>query len=103
MPDLPVCITTGDTGEDVEANIKEAIEYHLEGLREDGLPVPEPSSEVGFVQVAQAAVRVCRNAPPENLRLYVAVHAEPGGEGIEPAGAGGFFWIHSEAVAALFV
>ena len=52
VPNLPGCISTGETREDVARNIKEAIVYHIEGLKEDGLPVPEPSSEVGTVQVA---------------------------------------------------
>lgn len=39
-PDLPGCITTGPTLEETERLMKEAIEFHLEGLREDGLPIP---------------------------------------------------------------
>ena len=52
VPDLPGCISTGETRSDVERNIKEAIEFHIEGLLEDGQPVPEPGSEAGLVQVA---------------------------------------------------
>jgi predicted RNase H-like HicB family nuclease len=44
VPDLPGCVATGDTRTEVEAAIKEAIALHLEGLAEDGLPIPEPSS-----------------------------------------------------------
>ena len=44
VPDLPGCITTGQTLEETKRNIREAIELHLEGLIEDGSPVPEPSS-----------------------------------------------------------
>src|SRR5439155_9548595 len=44
VPDLPGCIAIGDTREEVERNIREAIEFHLDGLREDGEPIPEPSS-----------------------------------------------------------
>ena len=44
VPDLPGCITTGKTLEEIKTNIREAIELHLEGLMEDGSPVPEPSS-----------------------------------------------------------
>lgn len=51
LPDLPGCVTTGDTIEELKHNMQEAIELHLEGLREDGLPVPEPSA-VDFVEVA---------------------------------------------------
>ncbi len=51
LPDLPGCVTTGATIEELKHNMQEAIELHLEGLREDGLPVPEPSA-VDFVEVA---------------------------------------------------
>ena len=52
VPDLPGCITTGRTIEEIERNIREAIELHLEGLREDGEPIPEPTSSVDYVEVA---------------------------------------------------
>jgi len=51
VPDLPGCIATGDTVEDVARLIREAIELHLEGLIEEGLPIPEPSSRVEYVEV----------------------------------------------------
>jgi predicted RNase H-like HicB family nuclease len=44
VPDLPGCITTGKTVADIERNIREAIELHLEGLAEDGEPIPEPTT-----------------------------------------------------------
>ena len=52
VPDLPGCAATGATVEEAEAQIREAIEFHLEGLREDGLSVPLPSSRVEYVEVA---------------------------------------------------
>ena len=52
VPDLPGCIATGATIEEVEAQIREAIEFHLEGMREDGLPIPAPSSRVDYVDIA---------------------------------------------------
>ena len=52
VPDLPGCAATGATVEEAEAQIREAIEFHLEGLREDGLPVQLPSSRVEYVEVA---------------------------------------------------
>lgn len=52
VPDLPGCIATGATLEEVEREIREAIEFHIEGLREDGTPVPPPSSAVGYVEIA---------------------------------------------------
>ena len=51
VPDLPGCIATGATIEETELQIREAIEFHLEGMREDGLPIPQPSSQVDYVDV----------------------------------------------------
>jgi predicted RNase H-like HicB family nuclease len=50
-PDLPGCVSTGTTREEVEQNMQEAIELHLEGLREEGYPVPEPSTSSAYVDV----------------------------------------------------
>ncbi|EJW13656.1 Uncharacterized protein UPF0150 [Rhodovulum sp. PH10] len=50
VPDLPGCIATGPTVPEVEASIRDAIRLHLDGLREDGLPVPEPSSLAEYVE-----------------------------------------------------
>ncbi|MEW6353277.1 MAG: type II toxin-antitoxin system HicB family antitoxin [Pseudomonadota bacterium] len=52
VPDLPGCVATGKTMEEVEAQIREAIEIHLRGMREDGLPIPAPSSRVEYVDAA---------------------------------------------------
>lgn len=52
VPDLPGCIATGASLAEAEAAIREAIELHLDGLREDGLPIPIPSSKVEYVEVA---------------------------------------------------
>ena len=51
VPDLPGCITTGKTIEETRRLIREAIEFHIEGLREDGQPVPEPTSLCEYVEV----------------------------------------------------
>jgi predicted RNase H-like HicB family nuclease len=51
-PDLPGCVSTGRTREEVERNIREAIEFHLEGLRADGQPLPKASSSATYVEVA---------------------------------------------------
>jgi predicted RNase H-like HicB family nuclease len=51
VPDLPGCITTGRTVEEIERNMREAIEFHLEGLREDGDPIPEPHTAVTYVEL----------------------------------------------------
>lgn len=51
VPDLPGCIAAGDTAEEVSRLIREGIALHLEGLAEDGLPIPEPSSRVEYVEI----------------------------------------------------
>ena len=51
-PDLPGCVTTGKTLDETRKNMEEAIEFHLDGLREDGLPVPPPSSVGEYVEVS---------------------------------------------------
>ncbi|MFM6476390.1 MAG: type II toxin-antitoxin system HicB family antitoxin, partial [Dolichospermum sp.] len=51
VPDLPGCVSIGDTLAEVEENIKEAIELYLEVLKEDGKPIPKPSTKVGQVAV----------------------------------------------------
>ena len=54
VPDLPGCITTAKTLEEIEENIREAIELHLEGLREDGEPIPEPTTVAREIEVTAA-------------------------------------------------
>jgi predicted RNase H-like HicB family nuclease len=49
LPDLPGCVATGATVEETESLLREAIELHLEGMREDGLPIPPPTSSVGYL------------------------------------------------------
>ena len=51
-PDLPGCITTGATLQETEHLMKEAIEGHLEGLREEGQPIPAPSTTAGYITAA---------------------------------------------------
>jgi predicted RNase H-like HicB family nuclease len=50
VPDLPGCVATGDTVEAVEREIRDAIRFHIDGLKEDGLPVPQPTSTVEYVE-----------------------------------------------------
>jgi predicted RNase H-like HicB family nuclease len=54
VPDLPGCVSGGESRAECEAMIREAIELHLEGLREEGLPIPPPMSEVGQIEIAVA-------------------------------------------------
>jgi predicted RNase H-like HicB family nuclease len=51
-PDLPGCVSTGRTRAEVEANMLEAIQLHLDGMREDGQPVPPPHAVATYVEVA---------------------------------------------------
>ena len=53
-PDLPGCISTGDTVEETTKNMQEAIQFHLDGMREDGLPIPEPTTVDDWVTVSVA-------------------------------------------------
>ncbi len=50
VPDLPGCIATGDTVAEVEAEIRDAIRFHIDGLRENGLPAPEATTRVVEVE-----------------------------------------------------
>ena len=52
VPDLPGCVATGGTFEEAAEQIREAIALHLDGLREDGVPVPPPNSHVEYVDIA---------------------------------------------------
>ena len=52
VPDLPGCISTGDTRDEIEKNIREAIEFHIEGMIEDGDPIPEPGTNIYYAEVA---------------------------------------------------
>ena len=52
VPDLPGCIATGATVKEVENEIREAIRFHIDGMKQDGLPVPSPSSAVEYDEVA---------------------------------------------------
>ncbi len=51
VPDLPGCIATGPTKEKVSQNIKETIQFHLEGLKEEGLEIPQSQSESELMEI----------------------------------------------------
>lgn len=55
VPDLPGCITTGRTLEETKRNIREAVELHLEAMREVGEPIPTPTADVDFVELETVA------------------------------------------------
>jgi predicted RNase H-like HicB family nuclease len=52
VPDLPGCVATGNTVEETEREIREAIGFHIDGLIEDGLPIPQPTSIVEYLEIA---------------------------------------------------
>jgi predicted RNase H-like HicB family nuclease len=52
VPDLPGCVATGANIQDVNQQIKEAIAFHLDGLREEGLPIPEPTTLCEYVEAS---------------------------------------------------
>jgi predicted RNase H-like HicB family nuclease len=52
VPDLPGCVSTGDTLEEIRKNIQEAIEFHIEGMLRQGLPIPVPATHVEYAEVA---------------------------------------------------
>jgi len=51
VPDLPGCIATGESVEEAGRNIREAIRFHIDGMREDGTPLPAPSTRVEYIEV----------------------------------------------------
>lgn len=51
VPDLPGCVATGATSQEVANNIREAILLHLDGLRQDGLAIPQPTSQCQYVEL----------------------------------------------------
>ncbi|WP_036482911.1 type II toxin-antitoxin system HicB family antitoxin [Myxosarcina sp. GI1] len=55
VPDLPGCIAVGDTPEEVKILIQEAIEFHLEGLQENGESIPQPSSSIEYIEAKISA------------------------------------------------
>lgn len=50
VPDLPGCVAAAATVEDVEREIRDAIRFHIDGLKEDGLPVPAPTGSVEYIE-----------------------------------------------------
>ncbi len=52
VPDLPGCVASGDSRDEVTQHIREAIEFHLEGMREEGLPIPELRADAERVDIA---------------------------------------------------
>ena len=55
VPDVPGCVAVGDTVQEALANIREALEFHFEGMRDDGAAIPDPASLVDYVEVNTAS------------------------------------------------
>ena len=51
-PDLPGCVSTGNTIEETEQNMREAISFHLDGLKEEGYEIPKPTSRSSYIEIA---------------------------------------------------
>lgn len=78
-PDLPGCVAAGESRGEVEQLIAEAIEAHIESLREHGEPVPEPSSTAGAVQVpSRLSVRPGASDPLPRASIYGVLYIEDG-------------------------
>ncbi|MFN2456067.1 MAG: type II toxin-antitoxin system HicB family antitoxin [Pyrinomonadaceae bacterium] len=52
IPDLPGCVAAGDTIEETKQLLQEAVEIHIKGMKEDGLPIPEPTIQTDYVEIA---------------------------------------------------
>jgi predicted RNase H-like HicB family nuclease len=68
VPDLPGCVATGATVEETERRLREAIELHVAGMREDGLEVPDPSSVVDYLEIAAEPIATAGRPPPSSSR-----------------------------------
>lgn len=51
-PDLPGCVATGDSSESTQKTMQEAIQFHIDGMREEGMEIPQPSGMLAYVEVA---------------------------------------------------
>ncbi len=52
IPDLPGCVAAGDTIEETKQLLREAVEIHIKGMKEDGLPIPEPTIQTDYIEIA---------------------------------------------------
>ncbi len=52
IPDLPGCVAAGDTIEETKELLREAVEIHIKGMKEDGLPIPEPTIQTDYLEIA---------------------------------------------------
>lgn len=71
VPDLPGCISTGKTRKDIEKNIQEAIEFHIEGMTLDGEKIPEPTDNFAFIKVKPAVKNTYKDTSAARIRKRV--------------------------------
>lgn len=71
VPDLPGCISTGKTRKDIEKNIQDAIEFHIEGMTLDGEKIPEPTDNFAFIKVKPPLKNIIKNRTSTGLRKRV--------------------------------
>ena len=73
VPDLPGCVSTGSTVSEAEENIKEAISFHIDGLKEDSLPVPEPSTICEYIETTWKVYYQAGRFPREIMEQLAGV------------------------------
>ena len=83
VPDLPGCVSVGDTLDEVKSEIREAIAFHLDGMREDGLPIPAPRSYADNVDVAVPEQEEVAKASDRGTRSKSRIVID--GHGIKPS------------------
>ena len=62
-PDLSGCVATGRTKKEVEKNMRDAIDFHIEGMREEGYKIPEPTSYSAYIEISACMVQITDHAP----------------------------------------
>lgn len=75
-PDVPGCTAVGDTPEQARKEFLSALEFHLEGLKEDGLPIPQPSSSIAFTSEDCSGVLNVRTKKSTHLKLIKLAEKE---------------------------
>jgi predicted RNase H-like HicB family nuclease len=83
VPDLPGCVATGKTVREVLASIAEAIDFHLDGMREDGLSVPEPTTIATYLATigSKGGKTAADRMTPEQRRARAQAAGKAGGRG----------------------
>lgn len=75
-PDVPGCIAVGDTPDEARKEFLEALEFHFEGLKEDGLPIPQPSSSFAFTSDDCSGIIQFRTKKSTHLKLIKLAESE---------------------------